>query len=359
MKKFGSRATFFLATLCAVAFVLTTAAAVLLVNVDLGLFNAGTYENALVQQQVYTRMPRILAKQVVTLMDNPQWRVAFFQSLNASDMETLISGLLPPDELRALTENFLDQVFAYLNGDQATISISLASLKQGIASPAGTQAVFQLIRSQPDCNYQVLLTLLAELRSGNVTLVLCRPPEEVLTLLSPLIQDMLITASAQIPDSQVLYPPAGTQPNRAGPLGGGPSGWIRLARLVMLLSPCLPLLMLIFITLLAVRTLKGWLGWWGIPIFFSGLLSLGLALSATAFFEQAWLLLLANRIPAYLSPALVSLSHDVAYAILQKLTTGITDSGIVLAVLGLVMWVGSGFIKNKPDISSATSHPAA
>jgi hypothetical protein len=427
MRKFWSEVAGFFAIVCAIAFVITTTAAVLLVNVDLGLLNARTFKNALVQQQVYARMPHILAEQVVTLInENPcatnplrcenvlpefvdcaktalgdqrtaalasgldlpteaeiqqlqacetrydpnlqsqqtgakssKGELAFFQSLSVSDMETLISGLLPPDELRTLAENFLNQVFAYVNGDQEIISISLVSLKQHIASPAGTEAVLQLIRSQPDCNYQVLLTLLAELKSGNVTLIVCRPPEEVLTLLSPLVQDMLTTASTQIPDSQILYPQAGSQPAGPGPMGGGPTGWIRLARLVMLLSPGLPLIFLIFITLLAVRSVKGWLRWWGIPLFFSGLLSLGMAFSTTTFFDQAWFVLLANRIPAYLSPVLVSLSHDVAYAILQTVTVGIAGSGIVLAVLGLGMWLGSGFIDNKPDTSSATVHLAA
>ena len=46
--------------------------AVLLVTIDRDLLNAGTYKNALVQQQVYNRMPRILAEQLVIILnDNP------------------------------------------------------------------------------------------------------------------------------------------------------------------------------------------------------------------------------------------------------------------------------------------------
>ena len=125
----------------------------------------------------------------------------------------------------------------------------------------------------------------------------------------------------------------------------------------MRLSPILPLLCLIFITLLVVRTVKDWLHWWGIPIFFSGLLSVGLAISATIFFDQAWSAILAKRIPSFLSLELDNLAHDVVQAILHTVVVGITISGICVLVLGLGMWIGSGFIKSRsnPDHSSDPS----
>ena len=238
-----------------------------------------------------------------------------------------------------------------MNGNKDKINISLVSVKQQLASPEGLQAVLTLIRSQPACSFQLALTMLAELKAGNGKLVVCSPPDEILNLIAPLIQLIIKNAVAQIPDSQVIIPQWGTNTINFGPLGIGLTGGIRLARLVMRLSPLAPVLFLIFITLLVVRTIKDWLRWWGIPIFFSGLLSIALAISSMFFFDQAWLGILVNHIPAFLSPGTVNLGHDVVQAILQTLTIGITSIGIIMAVLGLGMWIGSGFIQRRvgPD----------
>jgi predicted PurR-regulated permease PerM len=171
---------------------------------------------------------------------------------------------------------------------------------------------------------------------------------------------MLTYEATQIPDSQVITPQVGTHPTSFGPLGSGLTGGIRLARLIMRLSPILPLLILALITLLVVRTVRDWLRWWGIPIFFSGLLCLGLAVIVTVFFDQAWAAILANRVPSFLSPGMVSLIHDVVQAILHAVMVWITGSGILMIVLGLGMWIGSGFIKSRtnPDIPPLSLPPA-
>jgi hypothetical protein len=417
MSKFWTGVARFFAAIFAFTFVLTAIGALLLVNVDRRLLVSATYKNALARQQVYARLPRIIAEQLVMTMNynpcasnpltcenvTPQFQEcsktvlgpdryavvstgadqpsdaenkllqpcidkygaslqtqplsgntssgspAIFKSMSAGDMETVISMLLPPQDLKTMTESILDQVFAYLNGQQDTITISLVSLKQRINSQAGLDAVIKLIRSQPACTVQQVIDMQASLTSGKGDLVLCRPPEEILSLITPLLQSQLKTAAAQIPDTRVISPQATANPTNFGPLGSGPTGGVRLAHLVMRLSPDLALFFLLLISFLAVRSPKGWLRWWGIPFFFTGLFSVGLAISASVSFEQAWLTFLASRIPAYLSLGVVTVFHDLTRVIIQTYLGGILVGGIVLFLLGLGMWIASGFIKKKSE----------
>ena len=204
--------------------------------------------------------------------------------------------------------------------------------------------------------------MLANITGSGDGSVFCRPPDDVLGQVKPDIRSQLDKYLIEMPDQQVLLSPdTGENSSSNGPLGKGLPAGIRLAHLIMRLSPDLPLGFLLLVSLLAVRTLKGWLRWWGIPIFISGLLSLVWALFISASFERGWVDLLASRIPSTLSLGLVTLGHDLARAILQSLTGTIIFTSLLIAVFGIAMWIVSAFVKTpgkpEPPLGAETHLP--
>jgi hypothetical protein len=417
-KVFTGIARFF-AVIFAIAFVVTAILSLLLTTFSRRLMNAETYKSTLANQQVYARLPRIIAEQLVTTMNynpcatnplmceaaTPEFQAcalqklgqeryatlstdlekptdtdlqkiqpcmdqfgqnlkpqangqpssgppAFMKSLGVADWETLIATLVPADELHALTDNTLDQVFAYLSGQQDTASISLLVFKNRISGPAGLEAVLEIIHSLPACSDEETKQMQAGLNGALEYMKICRPSEKKLDEMIPQIQDQLITYAAQIPAEKTILVPDTSQNSADNLFGGGISGQIRMARLFIGLSPDIPLLMFLFISLLVVRSPKSWLRWWGIPLFITGVISFGMTISAALTFEQAWLAFVSNRIPPYLSLGVVNLAHDLLRSISQSLLGSIRGGGFLLGLLGLGGIIGAAFIKVKAEPES-------
>lgn len=425
MHNFWKEVARFLAVAAAIFFVLAAAGSSFLVAVDRRLLSAATYKNALSQQQVYARIPRVIAEQIILSVNyhpctenplscedaSPEFldcarnqlgadrtnaltggqglptadeltRIQpclekfplksgdggnagepspFIKNLSVANWETIIGTLFPPDALRRTFENLIDQVFAYLNGRQETVTLNLVDFKNRLAGQAGLDSLLELLRAQPTCSDQQLQQFLASLVSGGGDVTLCQPPQEVLDQLKPAIQEQLAAFASLIPDQRVLLSPE-TGENTAA---SGPSGTsslvtaVRLAHLGMRLSPDLALGFLLLITFLAVRTPKSWLRWWGIPFFLSGVFSILLALFLSPLFERSWVALLAGKVPASLSLGMISLGHDLARAVVQSLGMGIGLGGTLLGLIGAGMWIGSTFVKTGPEAQQKAAPPAA
>ncbi len=269
----------------------------------------------------------------------------FIKSIDTGALEKAIAGLLPPAQLKPLADDLLDQLFSYLTGRQEAITLNLVGLKQSLASQAGLDALLNVIRSQPVCTLQQLEEIMIVALTGKGDLLLCRPSDKLLDLVTPLINTTLNVAVSTIPDTKVLALPASLNSRSFGPFGQGPVGGIRMAITIVRLSPDIPLFFLLLISLLVIRSPRSLLRWWGIPLFFAGLLSLILAWAASAFFERGWMAIILPRLPLVIAPGLVALFHDLLRTVLQTYLKVILYAGGIMALLGLGMWIGSGFIK--------------
>jgi hypothetical protein len=361
MHKFWTGVARFFSVVFSILFVLTALGAVLLGAVDRRLLTASTYKNVLNQQQVYGRLPRVGAEQLVMSMNNTSSGnttsggiPAFIRQISVSDWETIFTTLFPPEALKSTTNNLIDQVFAFLNGHQETVILDLTPFKSRLAGQAGIDSLLALVRSQPACSASQAADVLAEVASGQEIGFLCRPPEDILNQMIPTIKQGLDQAVSQIPDKTPL---AGSQltPEDFASLTNN----VRLAHLILRLTPDVPLFFLLLISLLAVRSAKSWLRWWGIPLLLSGVFSLLLSISASTFFERIWVGLLASRLPASLSLGTITLGHDIVRALIQAFLSGVTIQGLVLSLFGLGMLIGSAFTKPKPASSTEAPVPAA
>jgi|WetSurMetagenome_2_1015567.scaffolds.fasta_scaffold67330_1 hypothetical protein len=388
-----------LAVLVVVLLILATVTAVLAVNFERVFLNAGVYKNALAGQKFYDRLPGVVAGQLIAVLNfnpctanpllcsgvnqavldcarsalgNDRFGVLsstdarptnrersrlencvsqfqpglqqagsgttpaplLFRSMKVQDLETVIRAALSPDKMELQVEGSIDSLFAYLNGQQENFNLSLVPLKQGLSSPAGLDAVLGIIRAQPPCTIEQLEAMLVVSLTGKGDLVLCSPPESLLGALAPLIQAQLQFVVSLLPDSLVLHP-----------FGNLPATTVRLVRLLLLLSPELALFLLILVTLLAVRTFKEMLYWWGMPLFFSGLLALVVGISASLLFEWGWANIFISHLSIKVSDALIVLLHDLLQAVMQTYLSGVFISGIVLALAGACLWVGSKMLK--------------
>jgi hypothetical protein len=412
-----------LAVLCAIVFVLTAVAALLLAVFDQELLVSSTYKDALAGQQAYTRLPIVLAGQLVyslnynpcvddalrceniiadvkdcarTALGDQRYEAlasgdgrptdaervqlhacvvkyqpdlqasagssggipAFIRSIGAPRLENVIAGLLPSAQTKPLADDFIDQLFSYLNGRQDSVTLHLVGLKASLTGPAGLKALLDILRAQPNCTLDQLARMTASALSGKGELLMCRPPDQLIEMVTPLLQSVLDASVSLIPDNKVISIPAAGSSANFGPFGKGPVGGIRLALTLLRLGPDVPLFFLLLVSLLVIRSPRELLRWWGIPLFFAGLLAVILALIAPSFFERSWLVLLLPRFPPALSLGLVALIHDLVRAVLQTYLRIVIYAGGAMAFLGLLLWIASAFLKSglaKTQPSHVTS----
>ncbi len=273
----------------------------------------------------------------------------FMQNLKSSDWETIFKTITTPEDLQIMTESMLDQIFAYLNGETETVKLSLIALKGRLSGQAGLDVVNQLLQAQPPCTPDQIVQMVNSVNSKAGIQVLCNPGNDLLDIGQSLVLEQLNTAVAKIPDEAVIIKPAltGSLPPGSGPFGSDPISTIRMVRLILRMSPLLPLASLILVTIFGVRSLKGWMRWWGIPIFIAGVIALVLMLTALPVINWAWINYVAPRIPPYIPTDIAGIGQNIIRFIIHALTGYIMLQAIILTVVGLALWIGSIFIKRK------------
>ncbi len=394
------------ATLFTILFVLTLPVVLLVVNIERQFLDSGIYKQALNREEVYSKMPSLIGQTLTQGMtykpceNNPiacqsearspalqaclegalgpavytelaqneripteaeiaqaapcfeqfGWPEAtaegappaFMKNLTAGDWEMILRSLLPPEDMQQMAEQTLDSLFAYLNQEADSAAIPLTSLKTRLAGPEGLSIVETLIKAQPPCTLDQIVSMAATIAvSGE--LVFCNPGDQMIATLQPLFQEQLVQVSAGIPDEAVLIEPSPITE-------GDPRQGIQTARTVMRLSLLLPLVFLLGITVFAVRDLRSWLGWWGTPILVAGGISLAASLALTSlygFFITRYAL---PEVPPHIPVELAQMGFDLGREALRLLSQRLALLSAVIGLIGGGMLAGSLFAAKKPPV---------
>jgi hypothetical protein len=325
MKQIGS----FLATLSAGLFILSGLMAITLFNIDQKAFSPETYKAAFKEQGLYAAGPTIFTDMIYSSVEDSGNASMLLSLINKDQMSFVISSLLPPNELEALMDGVFDSFFSFLNDETDSISIPLVSIKQHIVSEGGVQVFTQILRMQPECTPEQILQMGFGFLSSSATLMMCKPPDEVMNLVTPLIQTQLQVIASNFPDQLAI---AGSD------LAGLIEFRTRLnkVRAVMRITPVIPLFFLLAIVIFAVRSLKGWLNWWGIPFLITGVLGAFLGLVGAPivrFFMETFILQGNANMPAVFLDMMRNVVGSIASLILKP----IAIEGIILALIGAGM----------------------
>lgn len=252
------------------------------------LLNPDFYQQALVQVDIYQRLPEALAAELAGDL-NPESGIPgsgiSLVILSDQEWENLLMDLIDPQWLQSQSDFVIDQVFdlLLLSPDplNTPIELSISDLKQKVTGPEGIQAIHQIIAAQPPCSLDQLFNLVQigigmESSQGSI---LCRPPDYILSEIDPVVESFLSLSVEQLPDTLQFYIPFPVPENSIS--GNHANGvipeYLQLLRRVNSVtswSPLLPLTFLLLMTLVVVRSVRDFMAWWGAPLFTAGLISL-------------------------------------------------------------------------------------
>lgn len=380
----------FLAVFLALLIILATIVVMLLSSIEHTLLNPLTSKQAFVKNKVYERLPAVAAREfslVKNLLAGPcaearlptdaETQIArncFNQSGNSSrptgklgpegtallngmssrQWEALIHHLFPADELQAMTESTLDETIGYFHGETDSVQMPLVHLKARLTDKADEELTVLLLESQPHCNAEQQAQIEDVDRNGTgAPPIFCSAAGETQLQLSTELQRRLKNVSAELPDNAIIIksPAPSISVGLHRFFGKDRQSALQKINMARPHGLLLPFALLLLMTLFAVRSLRGWMRWWGIPLFIAGLITLLFGMVTFFMFDWFWTKYILLYLPSALSSGFGEISQDVAHSLTNDLAKWIMLEAGLITLLALGILYASSFVKPPPDPS--------
>jgi len=323
-----------LAALCALLFIISGIVALVAFNIEWYAFNSSAYKQAFERQDLYGRTPEILANALYSYILGSQNTDPYLKELTQEEWQGTIASVVPPVELKLLTDSALDSVFDYLNDRTNSVQISLLPIKQRLTGPAGVEIVQKILQAQPDCTAEQLLQIGMGFLSGDIGL--CNPPPELIGFMNPFIESQLQLITFSIPNEITLI--------SSLPGDADPRARLRQVRSLMNLTPVLPVFFLFCLTIFAVRSLMDWLQWWGYPFLLTGGVSVLIALMGAPLVGILVQSILEFYSSGLIPPILFSAIREAISAVTGEILRPVFYESLILAGVGFSLVLTSLFI---------------
>ena len=328
-------------------FVVTALFALIFFNFNRMAFSAETYARVFANEGFYDRLPGVLAETVTSGSVDESQLPFLMRGMSTRAWESFFRTLLPADSLRAMGDEALNSIFAYLNMESDSAQMSLLPLKQSMTGDAGVAAVYTLLNAQPDCTLIQVAEMTIRLL-GAEDIQYCKPPAELHPLLTPVIEAQMEVTAFLMPDQIPFANAEGLRPE------DDPRTRLRNGRTLMGLTPIIPLGFLLLLTIITVNSLKSWLNWWGVPFLGTGLIATLISLSGAPVISGMLRRLIIQRADVYLPEVLSDYASDLASAMVRTVTRPVMWEGLFLALVGIIMLISSYTIRKREKAMPAS-----
>ena len=352
----------FLALLTIVA----TITVLVLLSIDHTILDPSKARQAFIKNRAYERLPAVTAREsslvrgmfaercTGTPQACPIETMAMLNGLSTKQWETIISHVLPADELQTMTESTLDEAIGYFKGEAAFVQIPLDSLKAGLIGKRGEELAARLLESEPSCSMEHLSQLkLISMDPVGGPPIICSSDGEIQRQLSAELQRRLKLISLELPEAALLIKPPSpsTPPSLRNFLGRDLQSALQKLSAGLPYAPLVPLALLVLLSVFAVRSLRGWMRWWSIPVFIAGLITLICGATLFFMFDQIWVKYILHSLPPLFASGVGQVTEDVAHTLANDLTNRLMLQAGVLTLMALGILYASSFVKAPPDPS--------